>query len=278
MAICPPSETNQHDELLYERYKSLWRRMEDYKCHIILLQNRIQRRDFEGLTFMSDEELQLTDPPPIIPRRPVNIDELKQMFPQIDTYTQDQIQSECELLSQRHSDEKREIQLQFARDYEEMEIEKEQVKADIERIEERDRVFDEAVSIGVNDMVTDFEEKNREANEKIAEAETIRYKADAHDQWEETKQRANTKRVSSNNMTEDVKQHIESILKDKFTFISSVVAFNNRAGNVRHLPYVPKGKVYWFSGDFSADDPVFHPSTREEFERNPRLYLNKPSH
>ena len=200
IAICPPSETSQDDELLYERYKSLWKRMEDYKYHIKLLQDRIQKRDFEGLLFMSDEELQLTHTPPIIH---VNIDELKQ-------------------------------------------------------------------------MVTDFEERNREAKADIAEAETIRQKADAHDQWKEKKQRANTKCVRSNKMTDDVKQHIESILKDRFTFISSVVAFNNQDGNVRHLPYVPKGKVYWFTGDFSADNPVFHPSTKEEFEKKPCLYLKKP--
>ena len=278
MSICPPSETSQHDELLYERYKNLWNQMERYKYHIKLLQDRIKKGDFEGLSFMSDEELRLTDAPPIIPARHVDVDivELKQIFPQIEMYTQDQIQSERELLSQRYSDEKRELELEFARDYEEMEIEKEKVKADIERVEERDRMFDETVSIRVGDIVTDFQERNREANEMIAEAETIRHKADAHDQWEETKQRANTKRATSNNMTEDVKQHIESILKDRFSFISSVVAFNNRAGDVRHLPFAPKGKVYWFTGDFSGDVPVFSPSTREEFERNPRLYLKKP--
>ena len=123
--------------------------MEEYKYHIKLLQDRIQKRDFEGLTFMSDEKLQLTHTPPIIH---VNIDE---------------------------------------------------------------------------QMVTDFEESNHEAKADIDEAETIRLKGDAHDQLEETKQRANSKRARSNKMTDDVKQHIESILKDKFTFISSVAAFNN---------------------------------------------------
>ena len=206
MTICPPSQTSQQDDLLYERYKSLWRRMEDYKSHIKLLQDRIKSGDFEGLTFIPDEELQLTDAPPIILGR-------------------HQTQSECELLSRRHSDEKRELQLQFERDDEEMET-------------------------------MDCKKKECEAKE--------------------TKRKANTKRVNTNKRTEDVKGHIESILKGKFTFISSVVAFNNRAGDVRHLPFVPEGTVYWFTGNFSGDSPIFSPSTREEFEKDPNSYLKKP--
>ena len=201
--------------------------MEDYKSHIKLLQDRIKSGDFEGLTFIPDEELQLTDAPPIILAR-------------------HQTQSECELLSRRHSDEKRELQLQFEMGDEEMET-------------------------------MDCKKKECEAKERIAQAETIRNKAAAHDQWKETKRKANTKRVNTNKRTEDVKGHIESILKDKFTFISSVVAFNNRAGDVRHLPFVPEGTVYWFTGNFSGDSPVFSPSTREEFEKDPNSYLKKPS-
>ena len=81
--------------------------MEKYKYHIKALQDRIKKKDFEGLIFMSDEELGLTDAPPIIPRRDVGIVELTQIYPQIEMHYEQQIQSERELSSQKLSDEKR---------------------------------------------------------------------------------------------------------------------------------------------------------------------------
>ena len=251
--------------------------MEEYKSHIKLLQDRIKSKHFDDLDFMSDEELKLTDAPPIISPRYLNIVELKRMYPEIEVYAQDRIQSERELLNKRHSDEKRELQLQLERGYNEMENEMEQVKPDIERIEQRDGVFNEVVSIRVNDIEMESEEEKSEPSDMIAEAETIKHKADAHDQWKETKRKANTKRANTNKMTEDVKGHIESILTDRFTYISSVSAFNNRAGDVRHLPFVPNDTIYWFTGGFSGDNPIFSPSTSKEFEKKSHSYLKRPS-